>query len=340
MADLLLPERAQRAVACTALWLLAAAAIIFVPLGDADAANSQNNNYQPFQCASNGTSGQGRRETMDLANNNVDSEIPNTYAFPCLSGVPWRVLVGAANNPADGTSVPTQNPWVLAFVRGIYAKNPSGNFNWGATGNSDLYRVAFKELQLCTGAGQPISQCGAGVNSIDTGTNAARNDFEMWAESSLTDNPKPVKNYVLRIQPDGPITIGGTGVMTDLMAYGNSAMTLAPDNIPAGGTGCGAAGGTKYPSGAFSTMHSCSGMQVSALSTLGWILGVKDFYLKQVDLRFQYLLTHGPNTADPYTDPPGGIATPLKSIRLPNTRFTVCVSTAKCNPSLSYPHDD
>lgn len=337
-----LPERAQRMVVFGSLWLMAAAAILLLPLGNADATNSMSASYQPLQCASAGQTGQGRRETVTLSNDSVNGDISGTYAFPCLSGVPWRMQVGLANTAANGTAVPTQNPWVLGVVEGMYAKNPNNDFLFAAAGQSSLYQIAFKALRLCTAAGAPVSQCGIGVNNIDSGTNLTRNDSALFASSAGTVSPQPSKPYVFRIAPDGPVTIGGSGVITDVVAEGTSKFSVGPENITIGGTGCGIAGGTKYDEGDFlATMHTCQGISLSSMAGLAWILGVKTFYLKQIDLNFQYLITHGGATTNPYTDPPkDGAGAPLTSVQLPNSRITVCRDTNRCNPSLDYPNDD
>lgn len=340
MADLVAPLRAQRAIVLFSLWLTAAAAIMWVPSFKADAANTMSSAYQPLQCASNSTTGQGRRETMELANDAVDGEIADTYAFPCISGVPWKFEVGLANTGGDCTTVPTCNPWVLGVVEGMYAKNPSNNFFYAAASDVGLYQIAFKALRLCTTADLPVTQCGIGVNNLDSGTNLTRNDSGMYARSAGTASNAPTKPYVLRMAPDGPVTLGGGGVLTDILAEGTSTFTVGPENITLGGTGCGIAGGQKWPSGTFDTMHTCQGITLADMAGLAWILGVNTFYLKQINLDFKYLLTHGGTTTNPYTDPPGGAANPSVTVALPNTRISVCATTTPCNPSLDYPTDD
>ena len=340
MADLVAPLRVQRAVVFLAAWLSAAAVIMWVPLFEADAANTQSNAYQPLQCAANGTTGQGRRETVNLSNDSVNGNIANTNAYPCLAGVPWKFEVGLNNTASNSTTVPTGDPWVLAVVEGMYAKNPDNNFFFGATGDSGLFQIAFKSLQLCTDASAPVAGCDIGVSNIDSGTNTNRNDVALFASSAGTVDPKPLKPYVFRLAPDGPVSIGGPNIITDVLAEGSSTFSAGPENITLGGTGCGIAGGTKYPTGIFDTMHTCQGITLSSAAGLAWILGVQTFYIKQLNLNFQYIITHGGSTTDPYTDPPGGAATPLTSMQLPNTRITVCQSATACNPSLTYPHDD
>ncbi|WP_331142240.1 hypothetical protein [Nocardioides sp.] len=338
MSGLTLSREKQRFVVGLALWILAAVAILLVPNDGAGAVNSIGPNYQPLQC-SQGTNTQQRRQTVNLSNDSVNGEISGTNAYPCLAGVPWKFEAGLNNfSTGNGTAQGTQDPYVIARVDGIYAKNPDNDFYYAASGSAPLYQIAFKALNLCSGSGQPVSGCELGVNNLD-GNN--RNDVALYASSAGTPDPKPAKPYVLRFAPDGPITLGGNGVITDVIADGASSFSVGPENITAGGTGCQIAGGTKYHNNdLFATMHTCQGIKLESMAGLAWILGVQTFYIKQLNLSFQYLITHGGTTTDPYSDPPGGVSSPLTSVQLPNTRITVCQTTARCDPSLDYPNDD
>jgi hypothetical protein len=324
MSALVPSRKVQRLVVFAMLWLIAAAAVWFVPWGGTAAqAQSQSSAYQPFACAQSG--GGNRRQTVPLANANVNGTTSGVF-YPCISGVPWRFQAGDLsnfnNNSADGIDI--------AYVNGVYSKtNPT--IYWASSGSSGLYGVAFKDLQICTGSNTPASGCTLSASNTDSATN---NDVALYADSSGTASPKPKTNYVLRIAPNGPITIGGNGVITDLLATGGSRFSVNMGDVLAGSIGCTAAGGGVI-GGTFGVgAHTCQGITVSALNSLSWLTGVASYHIRELDLTFYYLATHAGSTADPYTQPPvDSSGNPLDSIQLPNTRITVCPSTAACNPT-------
>ncbi len=348
-------RRVQRAVVFTALWVVAAAFVWFVPFGEGgfgQSANAQpqSNDYQPFQCASGGTTGQGKRASVTLSNNNVNGT-SGGVAYPCISGVPYRFQVGNLTsqtaNSVDGRMV--------AKVEGIYAQG-SQSANWAANGNPSLVRMAFRGLTVCNGT-TPSGCSSPGINNNDANT---WNDMAMYASpvpgvvqvytannnnnlSNVTaTNPRPTKDYVLRFAPDGPVTIGGSGVVTDLLADPNSRFSIQNNQIAISGTGCSTAGGNTVGASFLNlTNHTCQGIPASGLTNplVQWLGGVADYNIRQLDLTFFYLINHS-GTGDPYTTFPMTGGSPANSISLPNTRISVCQSKTACNPSLDYPHDD
>ena len=114
----------------------------------------------------------------------------------------------------------------------------------------------------------------------------------------------PTSNYTLSITPDGPITIGGAGVLTDLWATGNSAINVAGYNAVCWLVGSSDGNGCR--------------ISVSTFQSINWLMGGSNFELYGLDLTFGYLVTHANNPADPYQNPPA-----QPSVQLPNTTISL-----------------
>src|SRR5690606_22991986 len=136
--------------------------------------------------------------------------------------------------------------------------------------------------------------------------------------SSGTANPKPKVDYVLRLKPDGPATMGGNGVITDLVVTGDSKFSVDVNQVTAGTLGCTLAGGSVIGGVLGIGAHTCQGVTVSSMAGLAWITGVKSYSIRQLDMQFHYLSTHAGNTTDPYTQPPMNGGVPANSLSFPN----------------------
>ena len=318
----------QRLVVVTAIALLIMSSALWPSPDDRAEANSQNNSYQPFQCDQPGSSNpQQRRQVVPLKNSGdngtFQSRLFGTRMFPCLSGTRWTLTAGEPN----GSS--TTN--VAADVRGIYANSSDGNcdsnkgftYYYAATGSMCLFQIAFSDLVFRDN----VASFGAPVLS---------------ARSTTVPAPSAKVAHTLRIAPDGPFTVGGPGVKTNLLTTGDSwvaipwrtVTNLAGILIIAAGLTTTSQKNTICTAGW--NGDSCR-MKIRTLAgdgTGGWndlvtailsgLAAGGDYNILAANLEFYYLFTHDNNAGnDPYVYPPGGTTNPLNSIQLPNTTITV-----------------
>ncbi|MBM9462126.1 hypothetical protein JL108_01620 [Aeromicrobium sp. YIM 150415] len=306
------PSRAvQRVVVLGALLALVIGLVTWVA-GDADRAeaNSQSNAYQPFTCSQPGNANpQQRRQAVPLkstSGNGFENRNSGTRMFPCLSGVQWHMTAGNPTTSNTGA--------IVADVKGINTQNAQ-TYYLAADGSRSLYQLAFRDLTFRSN----VAQHGAPVLS---------------ASSQTAPDPKPAAGHTLAIKPDGPMTVGGPGVRTELLATGDSWFALPWSQITAMSFLANVVG-----KGAICTAGSSGDVCRIRLQTLAGggsgLLGQLiaaivsslaqggDFSIIALDLKFDYLWTHDMDASrDPYVHPPGG-ANPLNSIQLPNTTITV-----------------
>ncbi|MBO0843235.1 MAG: hypothetical protein J2O46_08620 [Nocardioides sp.] len=267
------------------------------PRARADA-QAQSDAYQPFQCRA-GTSGQGHRQNLTLDNGSGGFNASG-HMYPCVSGVEWTFSAGDVNS--SGSTV-------VASINKVYAQQAPAMSFAAAGSRSDLYQLSFDSLVF----------------------NSAATNIRLGANSASTyASPKPATPYNLTITPDGPITIGGSGVTTEVWATGASSFTVPASQLPCLGVVvfgvCGGLGGTLLCA-AVGTVHG-NNCQIQ-LSTFGsnlvqLLTKGSNWSIIGLDLHFDYLVTHRPNPSDPYTQQPvDGSGNPLSSIQLPNTTVNV-----------------
>ncbi|OUZ08559.1 hypothetical protein BHE97_12835 [Aeromicrobium sp. PE09-221] len=301
----------QRFIVLGALLALVTGLVTWVA-GDADPAeaNSQSNAHQPFDCSQPGTGNpQQRRQTIPLkstSGNGFENRNSGTRMFPCLSGVQWRMTAGDPSTSDTGA--------IVADVRGINTQN-AHTYYLAADGSRSLYQLAFRDLTFRPN----VAQHGAPV---------------LTADSRTAPDPRPAAGHTLTIKPDGPMTVGGPGVRTELIATGDSWFALPWSQITAMSFLANVVG-----KGAICTAGSSGDVCRIRLQTLAGggsgLLGQLiaaivsglaqggDFSIIAFDLTFDYLWTHDMDASrDPYVHPPGG-ANPLNSIRMPNTTIMV-----------------
>lgn len=303
-----LSVRRQRLLVVLAVLAVAAAAVLVPRVGDDARGQAQSGGYQPFACDQPGSANpQQRRQEVQLDNGSGDFNAAGR-TYPCLAGVRWHLQSG---------NVTTSNPdAAIGQIRTAYGRKFPGTVYYAAAGSrTDLYQVAFSGLQFCTSRTNPVSACPA----------AGTTDIQLYADSGDAPAPKSATPYRLTIKPDQAITIGGTGVWTEVLATASSSFTVPVAQLPtATHLACGIVGGTAR-GGFLGIGGTC---ELSAEDFAGglaqWLGGGSNYTLLGVNLDFFYLVTHRQNPTDPYTQVPvDGSGNPLNSVQLPNTTISV-----------------
>lgn len=298
----------QRLVVVLAILAVAATTILVPRPGDGARGQAQSNAYQPFACDQPGSSNpQQRRQEIQLDNGAGDFNAAGRM-YPCLAGVRWHLQSG---NVTTSSTTPA-----IGQIRTAYGREFPNTVYYAAAGSrTDLYQMAFSGLQFCTGDTTPISAC------APTGTK----DIQLYADTADAPGPKAATNYRLTITPDQAITIGGSGVWTEVLATANSSFTVPVAELPtATHLACGLVGGIAR--GGFLGIGGTCELSASDFSgTLAqWLGGGENYTLLGINLDLYYLVTHRQNPTDPYTQiPVDGSGNPLNSIQLPNTTISV-----------------
>jgi hypothetical protein len=298
----------QRTVAFGAM-LLAVTAVLYWPeirdgAGSA-IAQTQDNSYQPFNCGQAGSSNpQQRRQNLQL--NGTGGGAANGHAYPCISGVQWKLKAGTTSSSTAGPSN------IIAVISAAYSTIYSSPIYWAGTGSSsNLVQVSIAGLQFCNGS-LNLTANGYGCTPSLT----ARN-IQLYADSSTGQGYVPKTPYVLNIIPSGPITVGGNGMQTDIFGVGSSLIATdlaALPSFPFGQAGnCATVGGTATGNMCTLSLSSFSGSLAQTLA------GGGTFPLFGMDLTFYYLITHTGSTTNPYNP----LEVSGNSVTLPNTRLVV-----------------
>lgn len=303
-----LPIGRQRLVVVLAVLSVAVAAIVLPGPGDDARGQARSSAYQPFACDQPGSSDpQQRRQEIQLDNGAGDFTAAGRM-YPCLAGVRWHLQSG---NVTTSSTTPA-----IGQIRTAYGRKfPNTVFYAAAGSRTDLYQLAFSSLQFCTGDTTPIGACAPGGTT----------DIQLYADSADAPGPKSAANYRLTIDPDQAITIGGSGVWTEVLATANSSFTVPVAELPtATHLACALVGGTAR-GGFLGIGGTC---ELSASDFAGdlaqWLGGGENYTLLGVNLDLYYLVTHRQNPSDPYTQiPVDGSGNPLNSIQLPNTTISV-----------------
>lgn len=307
----------QRLIAFAAVVLLVGTVLFWPEISSRTAgafAQSQDNNYQPFQCDSGGAPGsQAHRMSLQLYGGTGNK--PGSSAYPCISGVKWKLTAGdvSNNNIANTVSCFLCSAWqaypnsTIGLISGAYSEG-SPNITLPANGTlTGLTHVGFKGLLFCTGANAPA------FNIANWSCNQPASGIKLYADSSTTaGGVTPGNNYVLNVSPSGPITIGGSNVLTDIWGDGSSVIRVPTPSLPLSGTGCSAAGGTDVNWGCRISLSAFSG------TIANWFAQGNSFPITGVDINFYYMISHADGNIDPYTTAPPG-----NSVLMPNTRLLV-----------------
>jgi len=205
---------------------------------------------------------------------------------------------------------------VIASVHGINARALSPNVFFASSNSAALYQLAFKDL----------------VFSDDV---ASYGPIRLTADSTTSPDVQSPVAHTLGISPDGPITIGGSGVRTEVVATGDSYFAIpwskvedmsALADLVGKSSICTAGNDGDVCKIKLSTLAgSGSGLFGSLIAAIVSSLAQGgDFNLINLNLDFYYLWTHRMDGSDPYTNVPiDGSGSPLNSIQLPNTTITV-----------------
>lgn len=298
----------QRLLVGLAVLALAAAAVLAPRSGDGALGQAPSSAHQPFACDQPGSSNpQQRRQEIQLDNGSGDFNASGRM-HPCLAGVRWHLQSGNVATSDSGAAI--------GQIRTAYGRKFPGTVYWAAAGSrTDLYQVAFSGLQFCTGDTTPVGAC----------PSAGTTDIQLYADSADAPAPKSAGNYRLTIDPDQAITIGGSGVWTEVLATASSSFTVPVAQLPtATHLACALVGGTAR-GGFLGIGGTC---ELSAADFAGdlaqWLGGGENYTLLGVNLDLYYLVTHRQNPSDPYTQVPvDGSGNPLNSIQLPNTTISV-----------------
>ena len=295
----------QRLIAFTAM-ILAATAVLYWPeirdgAGQA-IAQTQDNNYQPFSCGqANSTVLQQRRQSLALKNGSGGSS--GASAYPCVSGVAWRMVVGCTSCTATNLA---GNGAVVAILNNAFASTGQTLYFAGNGSAGSLTQVAIQGLQFCAGNAVPAT------NLNGFGCKQAVNNLQLYANSTTSLAYQPTTPYQLNIIPAKDITLGGSGMMADIWGTSGSAFEVPAADITSGSTGCGVVGGTSTTNGCTVTLGQFSGSLAQSLA------GGSTLPVVGVNLTFYYLITHSPGATNPYNE----LAT-TNSLLLPNTRIYV-----------------
>ena len=141
----------QRTFAFVAMFLAAGTVLYWPEIRDhagSAIAQAQDNNYQPFQCGDPASSNvQARRSSLNLFNNTGVGAYTSGKAYPCVSGVAWRMLAGGPTNAT--ITAGTNN--VVALVSRIYTEGPATLNFAGAGQATNLVHLGFASLVFCDG---------------------------------------------------------------------------------------------------------------------------------------------------------------------------------------------
>lgn len=307
----------QRTVAFLAMFVAASTVLYWPEIRDhagSAIAQAQDNNYQPFQCGQqNSTNVQARRSSLNLFNNSGTTGYTSGKAYPCISGVAWRMIAGG---PTSATITAGTNN-VVAEVSKIYTEGPQ-TLNFAGTGNaSNLAHLGFASLVFCDGTSATNN-----ANYIN-GYGCVRkvSGIQMYASPSTSGGPTvaPSNSYTINVIPGGAITLGGSGVLGDLWATGDSRMALPMNALPFGSTGCSAANGNAYGS-AGTANYTCDAPLSGLTAGLAQNLAAgSNFAITAMNLTFYYLITHKQGSTNPYD----GNELSNPSLLLPATRLAV-----------------
>jgi len=299
----------QRAVAFTAMVLMVSVVLFWPNIRDHAGqalAQAQDNNYQPFQCGQAGNSNpQQRRQILPLKNGSGTGNAGGV-AYPCVSGVQWHLTVGCTKCSASATS--TGAGRVIGIINNAFSATGQTLYFAGTGSAGGLAQVAIQGLQFCSGANVPPLPSG----NSGYGCTTPVNGIQLVADSSTSGSYNLSNDYALSITPNGPITVGGGGMMADVWGTGASEFEVPLNYVTSGSTGCGIVGGTSTTNGCTVNLSKFGGTLANALA------GGTVMPLIGVNLTFYYLITHTPNVTNPYTE---GAAN--NSVVLPNTRIYV-----------------
>ena len=189
--------------------------------------------------------------------------------FPCLSGTLWNMQFGNINDSTQRGSVQAVNIFDSSGTTFPFA---------GANGANNLYHLSFNNFII---------------------NDAANNVVMKTTRNTPVSGQSP---YELRFTPAGGATIGGNGVMTDMLVTGTS-------EIRAQGTG---------PFGIKLWLK----LAIEDYGGVSWLLTSNDFPVAGVNLSFYYLTTHvsNPGGTNPYLP---GSAPAGSAVQLPNTTIEV-----------------
>lgn len=300
----------QRAVAFSAM-LLAVSVVLFWPsirnTATSAYAQTQDNNYQPFSCSQPGASGlQDRRANLTLKNGSGGSSAAKAY--PCISGVAWKLQVGCTTcTVTNGAG----SNGVVAILNNAFSTTGATLPVTGTTNTATgLTQVSIQGLQFCSAASVPS----ATVNGF--GCRKAVDNIRLTANSTSSLTFQPKTPYQLNIIPAKEMTIGGGGMMADIWGTGASTFEVPANAITSTTTGCGFVGGTTTGSGGSAgctvTLSQFSGSLAQSLA------GGSTLPVIGVNLTFYYMITHTPGATNPYNE----LAT-TNSLLLPNVRIYV-----------------
>jgi len=299
----------QRLVVVLALFVVILAVVAWPGnVGTSAVAQDQSDAYQPFHCQQ-GTTAQQRRQAIQQKGSGTDQNFNGSgYARPCVSGVKWHMQAGnlSDSNTSD----------VIASVHGINARSLTDKVFFAGSGSQALYQLAFKDLVFAD-------------NVADYGP------IRLTADSATSPDVQSPTAHTLSITPDGPITIGGSGVRTEVVATGDSYFAIpwakvqemsGLADLVGKGSICTAGYSGNVCKIKLSTLAgSGSGLLGSLIAAIVSSLAQGgDFNLINLNLDFYYLWTHRMDGSDPYTNiPVDGAGSPLNSIQLPKTTITV-----------------
>lgn len=279
-------------------------------------AQAQDNNYQPFECGqASSTSRQIRRSNLQMFNNSGLSGYTSGRAYPCVSGVAWKLEAGNTKRNLSAAGTYQGNNGIVALISKIYPES-GGTMNFAGAGSKSTVHMSLASLRFCTG-----------VPAIDGPVNFANgmgcvrrvDGVKMYADSATSPTVKPTVPYVLNITPNGPITVGGAGVLTDMWMDPGSVLAAPISSVPLGTLGCGSAGvaGNTYGSGSNQT---CEFEVSKVTSGLAQNLAAgQNFAIVGMNVTFYYLMSHAQGSTNPYNT----AELTLNSIQLPNTRIKV-----------------
>lgn len=232
----------------------------------------------PFPCGS----GDVNRSTLSLSTGSATNT--SGSITPCVSGAELQLTAGTGSAN-------------VASIQGM-TKVQSGAISLKDAGGatiSNLYHIAFKNFSITsTSAGTVLKTIGG---TAAAGSQAA---------------------YTLTLTPDGsplPVIGAGSDVITDMWVTGDSVVKIDLSNWSLlASTACAAAGGTgptifDWNTPCTVTVANLGGDLIALLAAIG-----SDTYdLKQVQLKFYYLVTHNSS---------GGTPTGT-ALQFPNTTIAV-----------------
>ncbi|MFT4264315.1 MAG: hypothetical protein QM572_13090 [Nocardioides sp.] len=295
---------AQRLIAFTAMVLMVSVVLFWPEIRDGAGravAQSQDNNYQPFACGQNNSSTlQQRRQSLQLKNGSGGNG--SAYAYPCVSGVKWKLSVGCTR--CDTSAGSTSNGAIVGVINNAFATDGKTLYFAGTGSATDLVQVGIQGLEFCRGSGDPSRK----VNSY--GCNQAVSGVQLTADSTDSGSFNITNDYLLNIDPAGSMNVGGLGMMADVWGTEDSEFEVPKSAISLGSL-CGTVA-TSTGNGCTANLSQFSGTLLTAIAG-GTVLP-----LVGINLTFYYLITHTPSATDPYNESASN-----NSVVLPNTRIVV-----------------